>query len=463
MREKTVAIMAGDQPATAQSTTPISAPAMSPSALFVARLTGAPAWAWRRLWGALAWPLLYKVLLANSVVILLGATVGTYLATRLHGANDSSGLIALVGFIVTGLLVSVLINYALLKVALAPLAQLRDTMRHAQAGDLTQKATITGQDPEADQLASAFNAMLAAIDELSRSRASHILHAQEQERKRIARELHDETSQALTTLLIGLALLDESASDEHARTRVAEMRTLVHQTLRAVRNLSLDLRPSALDDLGLLPALRWYVKEYQQKCDVAVELTASGLKERLPAEIETAIYRIVQESLTNTARHAHARHAWVMIREEHATHEHDAAPTRASAYVPSGVISYNEGTVGGNDAETAGPMNATNRIVVTIRDDGAGFDAAAALKRSWQDRGLGLAGMRERAMLLNGVFTLASRPNQGTTITVSVPLESPTSALGLAQLAAHTHPTGRTTPLTPLTPSALQEQSEFER
>jgi len=457
MREKSVVVLAGETPATphtdAQATTPAS------FALFVGRVAGAPLWIWRRLWGALAWPLLYKVLLANSVVILLGATVGTYLATRLRGENDSSGLLALVGFVVAGLLVSVVINYALLKVALAPLAQLRDTMNRAQAGDLAQKATITGQDPEADQLASAFNAMLAAIDDLSRTRASHILHAQEQERKRIARELHDETSQALTTLLIGLTLLDEATDGEQAHGQVANMRLLVHQTLRAVRNMSLDLRPSALDDLGLLPALRWYVKEYQQRCGIEVELVASGLKERLPAEIETAIYRIVQESLTNSARHAHARHAWVEIREEHASFARDVAPRPGTIRVPARVISYN-GDVSSGGAPDAGPIQTPNRISVTIRDDGAGFEAEATLKRSWQDRGLGLSGMRERAMLLNGVFVLTSQPNHGTTVFVSVPLEEGARTVDFAHYTTHPPSVGRMALPTP--PQPL-EQSELER
>ena len=284
-----------------------------------------------RLRRLLALPLLYKVLFANSVVVLLGATLGTYLATRI---NTSGGLPMLIIFIATGLLVSVAINFALLKLALTPITRLRETMKLAQAGDLTLKAPVTGYDPEADQLAATFNGMLEAIDDLSRSRASHILHAQEEERKRIARELHDETSQVLTSLLISLALVEESVNDAASRERIGETRALAHQTLRAVRNISLDLRPSALDDLGLLPALRWYVKEYQQKCGVEVELTASGLRERLPAEMETALYRIIQESLTNTAKHAHARHAWVTLTD-------DGLLMRA-----------------------------------TVRDDGAGFDAA---------------------------------------------------------------------------------------
>jgi two-component system sensor histidine kinase UhpB len=321
--------------------------------------------------------LLYKVLFANSVVILLGATLGTYLATRL---NFADGLPILLAFILCGLLVSVAINFALLKLALTPLTRLRETMMLAQAGDLTLKAPITGHDPDADRLAGAFNSMLQAIDDLSKSRARHILHAQEEERKRIARELHDETSQALTSLLISLALLEESVTDPAGRQRIGDTRTLAHETLRAVRNMSLDLRPSALDDLGLLPALRWYVKEYQQKCGVEAELTVSGLKERLPPEVETALYRMIQESLTNTAKHARARHVWVTLTED-------------------GLL-----------------------LRATIRDDGHGFDAASMLRKHWQDRGLGLAGMEERAALLDGNVEIESEPGAGTLITVTIPL-----------------------------------------
>jgi two-component system sensor histidine kinase UhpB len=343
-----------------------------------------------RLRRALALPLLYKVLFANSVVILLGATLGTYLATRI---NTAGGLPMLIGFIASGLLVSVIINFVLLKLALNPITRLRETMRQAQAGDLTLKAPITGHDPESDQLAGAFNAMLQALDDLSKSRARHILHAQEEERKRIARELHDETSQALTSLLISLALLEESVTDPLGRDRINDTRTLAHQTLRAVRNMSLDLRPSALDDLGLLPALRWYVKEYQQKCGIEAELAVSGLKERLSPEIETALYRIIQESLTNTAKHAHARHVWVTLTED-------------------GLL-----------------------LRATIRDDGQGFDAVNMLRRHWQDRGLGLAGMQERVALIDGAVEIESEPGAGALITVTIPLRQPTQPLTAVALS----------------------------
>lgn len=355
-----------------------------------------------RLRRVLALPLLYKVLFANSVVILLGATLGTYLATRL---NTTGGLPMLIGFIATGLLISVIINFVLLKLALNPITRLRETMRQAQAGDLTLQAPISGYDLEADQLAGAFNTMLQALDDLSKSRARHIIHAQEEERKRIARELHDETSQALTSLLISLTLLEESITDPQGQERIRDTRDLAHQTLRAVRNMSLDLRPSALDDLGLLPALRWYVKEYQQKCGIEADLTVNGLKERLSPEAETALYRIIQESLTNTAKHAHARHVWVTLTED-------------------GLL-----------------------LRATIRDDGQGFDAVSMLRRHWQDRGLGLAGMRERAALIDGAVEVESEPGAGALVTVTIPLRqaglSPTLSLPRASLERPTPPDGQ--------------------
>jgi two-component system sensor histidine kinase UhpB len=227
--------------------------------------------------------------------------------------------------------------------------------------------------------------MLEAIDDTNRLRATQILNAMEEERKRIARELHDETSQVLTSLLISLAILEESITTEVARSRIADTRKLAHQTLRAIRNLSIDLRPSALDDLGLLPALRWYVKEYQQKFAISVDLQVTGFKERLTAEMETALYRIVQESLTNVARHAQAQHVSVDMKEN------------------------------------------TNVVSVTISDDGIGFDADQLQKTPGpgQEHGWGLVGMRERARLLDGSLTIASHSGNGATVHVQIPRPIP--------------------------------------
>src|SRR5438128_11675838 len=251
-------------------------------------------------------PMFYKVLIANSLIIFIGATGGTWLATHLNTSPVATPW-SLVVFITIGWLVSVVLNFVVLQLALRPLLHLGKVMKQVQAGESSLRAPLTGVDSQADQLARTFNMVLDALDEASRLRASQIIQAQEQERQRIARELHDETSQVLTSLLISLTLLEESVETQEARERIADTRALAHSTLRAIRSLSIDIRPNALDDLGLLPALRWYIKEYQQKFSIQVEFQPTGFRERLPAEIETALYRIIQEALTNVAKYAHAR------------------------------------------------------------------------------------------------------------------------------------------------------------
>src|SRR5215472_13629379 len=326
-------------------------------------------------------PVFYKVLIANSLIIFIGATGGTWLATHLNTSPYTTPM-SLVIFITLGWLVSVALNFVILQIAFRPLMGLGKVMKRVQAGESSLRAPLTGVDLQADQLASTFNMVLEALDEASRLRASQIINAQEQERQRIARELHDETSQVLTSLLISLAVLEESIDSPEGRERIADTRALAHSTLRAIRNLSIDLRPSALDDLGLLPALRWYIKEYQQKCSIEVEFHATGFKGRLPAELETALYRIIQESLTNTAKHANANRVTITLKEE------------------------------------------TDRVYARITDDGEGFDYEALLKTPGQERGLGLAGMNERAVLLNGTLNIHSSSGQGTIIEVSIPLPS---------------------------------------
>lgn len=325
-------------------------------------------------------PVFYKVLIANSLIIFVGATGGTWLASQLNSITYAP----LVVFVTIGWLVSVVLNFVVLQIAFRPLMDLGKVMNRVQAGESSLRAPLTGLDPQADQLARTFNMMLEAIDEANRLRATQIINAQEQERKRIARELHDETSQVLTSLLISLAILEEALTTQEARSRIAETRVLAHRTLRAIRSLSIDLRPSALDDLGLLPALRWYVKEYQQKTSIEVDFQASGSKERLPTEMETALYRIVQESLTNIAKHAQANKASVMLKEDNSA------------------------------------------VYATIIDDGCGFDAEQLQRTpgSGQERGWGLVGMYERAHLLDGTLTIDSCPGKGTTVRACIPIPS---------------------------------------
>jgi len=209
---------------------------------------------------------------------------------------------------------------------------------------------------------------------VSRDAMRRVVDAQELERKRLARELHDETGQALTSILLGLKALERTVQTPDGVERVAAVRQLVVSTLQDVRRLAVELRPAALDDFGLAPALQRLVDTHRQDSSVDVDLEVRLGDERLPADVETTMYRIVQESLTNTAKHAAASRVSVLV-------------TRKE-----------------------------NTAVVVIEDDGGGFDAEQPTA------GLGLSGMRERVALVGGRFRVETGRGKGTTIAVEIPL-----------------------------------------
>ena len=213
--------------------------------------------------------------------------------------------------------------------------------------------------------------------------SARLIGAQEAERGRISRELHDEIGQALTAMSIDLAQIDARLppeADSELGERLRETRSLVDETSERVSQLSLDLRPGALDDLGLVPALRWYVSRYIKRLGIEVDLVATGLEGRLAPEVETTVYRVAQEALTNVARHAHATR--VCLRLER----------RASS------------------------------ICAVIQDDGQGFAVEEDAGQTRPERGAGLLGIRERVALLGGSFHIESRPGEGTRLSIEIPL-----------------------------------------
>lgn len=197
-----------------------------------------------------------------------------------------------------------------------------------------------------------------------------LLTVQEAERRHLARELHDEIGQYLTGIGLQLSQLDRRAPEDF-EARVRELNRLVGDLIDRVRDLSLDLRPAMLDDFGLLSALRWLFERFQRQTDVSVVFEQLGLERRFSQDVETAAYRIVQEALTNVARHAGI----------------DAVTVRASAV--------------------------DRRLSIVIEDHGKGFDADPELVSPTTS---GLSGMRERAMLLGGRLTIESSPGAGTRI-----------------------------------------------
>jgi signal transduction histidine kinase len=210
-----------------------------------------------------------------------------------------------------------------------------------------------------------------------RQMSSQVLTAQEEERKRIARELHDDTAQALTSVLVRLRLLERGAKDERIRTGVAELRELTGATLDGVRRMAIDLRPPMLDDLGLEAALQAHVQDFSQRWPVKVTFTSRRVG-RVPPEVELVLYRIVQEALSNVAKHSGA-------------------------------------------AEVKARLTRRGRTLrLLIEDDGCGFDVEAV--KGSRESGLGLFGMEERLALIGGTLRVGSDAGSGTRVSAEVTL-----------------------------------------
>jgi signal transduction histidine kinase len=212
-------------------------------------------------------------------------------------------------------------------------------------------------------------------ERVSRDAVRRVVEAQELERARLARELHDETGQALTSILLGLKSLEDRVESDDGRTAAAELRELVVSTLQNVRRLAVELRPAALDDFGLLPAIERLRDTVEEQGGLSVDVQSPLGDERLPSDTETALYRIVQEALINVLKHAAATRVTVRL--------------------------------------TRGDKN----VALVVQDDGKGFDPSAA-----RDGGLSLVGMRERVALLGGRLTIESSEGGGTLLRAEVPL-----------------------------------------
>ncbi|MCI0519097.1 MAG: GAF domain-containing sensor histidine kinase [Chloroflexi bacterium] len=207
-------------------------------------------------------------------------------------------------------------------------------------------------------------------------RALHrTVELQEEERKRLARELHDEIGQALTSILINLKTIQESCDQQAVNDRLNDLRFLTARTIEELRRLAMDLRPAALDNLGIVPALRWYVQQSAERTGLDIRFLGPEKFERLSPEAELVLYRVAQEGLTNAIRHGRARQVVVAL-------ERDQDVVRLS-----------------------------------ITDNGAGFNPDSL------ERGLGLIGIRERVELLYGNFDIITAPGAGTQLQIEVPVK----------------------------------------
>jgi signal transduction histidine kinase len=210
---------------------------------------------------------------------------------------------------------------------------------------------------------------------VARDIVKRVIDAQELERRRLARELHDETGQALTSILLGLRAIRAAPTDAEAEQAESSLREVVVNALQDVRRLAVELRPSALDDFGLVPALERLATTFEERSGVRTSVDSNLGEERLPTETETVLYRLVQEALTNVVKHADAERVGI-------------------------VLTHGDGAVS-----------------AVIEDDGSGFHEHAI-----REDALGLVGMRERLALLGGTLTVESRPGEGTALIANVPV-----------------------------------------
>ena len=226
-----------------------------------------------------------------------------------------------------------------------------------------------------------------------RELSARLVDAQEEERRAISRELHDEVGQSLGALLVDVGRLSAMVPSENGamQQQVQRIRSVAEQTVKTVRDIALLLRPSMLDDLGLVPALEWQAREMSRRGEMEVEVHSEGVSEKLPDEYRICIYRLVQEALNNASQHAGAKNATVNVRQ------------------------------------------ARDRIVVEVNDNGRGFESDRV-------RGMGLVGMEERVKRLRGSLTIDSQPGKGTSMKADLPLDREEVRAGYEE---DSHPAGR--------------------
>jgi signal transduction histidine kinase len=224
---------------------------------------------------------------------------------------------------------------------------------------------------------------LSHKEQIRRELLNRVFTTQEEERKRISRELHDETCQVLTGLAYALDEVAELIESPEIKSQLERMHTLANTAVEELQRIILDLRPTILDHLGLIPALRWYAEARLGEMDIRFTLRETGTSRRLPANTEIALFRVVQEAINNIVRHSNALRAELVF---HFTSSH---------------------------------------LYVTIADDGKGFNIDQVFATMSPARGLGLLGMRERMDAIGGQLVLHSVPGRGTIVELSVPCNEP--------------------------------------
>jgi signal transduction histidine kinase len=288
----------------------------------------------------------------------------------------------------------------MLKLAFRPFEELQQVLAKIHSGSPRARQALQRiTDPDIRHFATALNQMLVRLEDNARiiqedqrqlqKLTARVINAQESERKRIARELHDEASQSLTAIIMGLDAANRQAQDEKMQRKLETLRDMATGTLEELRKLALDLRPTMLDDLGLVPAVQWLSRNAAERAGFKIQLDLDKWNngERLSPEIETCLFRITQESLTNIVKHA------------------DASQVNLSLV-----------------------RLADQNVKLVIKDNGKGFDRQQARQMAICTGHLGLFDIEERALMVGG-YTEIKSGTGGTTITVTVPEKPRPSAV----------------------------------
>ena len=307
--------------------------------------------------------------LVNSVVLLVAVLV-----LVLSPATVSSTVVVTEAvLLLAGLTVILLVNLVLFRRAFAPLVRFAELMRTIDLLEPGRRVPVYGTEAEVVELTLAFNEMLGRLEAERRQSARNALSAQEGERRRVARELHDEIGQSLTAVVLQLGRVERALPVE-LRAELAEARETARASLEEVRHIAQRLRPEALDELGLRSALGELAQRVSEQGGLRVVSRLDLQLPELGRTAELVIYRVAQEALTNAMRHARASHAVLALR--------------------------------------AGPEG----IALSVADDGRGLDGSVP--------GAGIQGMRERAMLAGGTIEVGERPHGGAEVRLALPIEA---------------------------------------
>ncbi len=330
-------------------------------------------------------PVFYRVLGVSVLSFVIPLMILLVIARA--GVLVQSSAYLFLGYFVLLLLLASLVNSILLRSLFLPVMQLSNAVEQLQSGEYDVQVPTNLDDPQLRRVSNVLRMIIETIESSRKYTSSRTLRALERERMRIARELHDETGQSLSSLVIKLEMIINMLQEEAVQSALVEeiieqlntTRDLTESTLEEIRKLIFDLRPSILDDLGLIPAMRWYAMNKLEDMDIDSRFQMQGMHERLPADTETALFRIYQEAVSNVIRHAEA--SLVVI----------AMKIRDDA------------------------------VILSVKDDGVGFEPDEVAGDDSAYEGLGLFGMQERARLLGGRMRVDSVPGRGTEVKVQVP------------------------------------------